>query len=471
LKGSHVKTRLLAAAAVLPLGACASTNPQPAFDAARRTVAERTGQDARWARDEAAFREVRASVRELLKNELTPESAVRIALVNNPGLQATYEEVGIAQADLAAASRIENPEIDLMVRFPSAGHQGRNEEGGLALDLLSIFTQPLRKKVAAAELEQTKLRVGDEMLRVAAEAKSALYALEASRQLVARLELILDVDRTAAEFAQRQHDAGTINDLDLRSQTVVYQQTRVELAQARLQVRQDQERMNRLLGLWGPDTEWKTAAGLPEIPAAEVPLERLETHAMTNRLDLEAGRWGVDLIGRAIALRKGTRFFPIGLHAGVSTEKGPEEARVTGPTLALQFPLFDLGGASIARLESEHRRAQRQLEDLAVHARSEVREARDKLISSRDVALHYRNVILPQRVEILDLTLRQYNMMLRGAYDVLLAKQAEVAAEHAYIDAWRDYWIARTELERAVGGKLPPQIVSDAGTGKGEAGR
>ena len=44
--------------------------------------------------------------------------------------------------------------------------------------------------------------------------------------------------------------------------------------------------------------------------------------------------------------------------------------------------------------------------------------------------------------------------MLKGAYDLLLAKQNEVAAERSYIEAWRDYWIARAELERAVGGSL-----------------
>jgi len=37
---------------------------------------------------------------------------------------------------------------------------------------------------------------------------------------------------------------------------------------------------------------------------------------------------------------------------------------------------------------------------------------------------------------------------------LLLAKQGEVATERAYVEAWRDYWIARTELVRAVGGKL-----------------
>jgi cobalt-zinc-cadmium efflux system outer membrane protein len=44
--------------------------------------------------------------------------------------------------------------------------------------------------------------------------------------------------------------------------------------------------------------------------------------------------------------------------------------------------------------------------------------------------------------------------MLKSPYDLLLAKQNEISAERGYIDALRDYWIARADLERAVGGTL-----------------
>ena len=174
----------------------------------------------------------------------------------------------------------------------------------------------------------------------------------------------------------------------------------------------------------------------------------------------------MDLVGRAVALKRRTRFFPVGIHLGVSTEKEPDGLRVTGPELALQLPIFDTGKASLARLEAEHRRSQRQLEALAVNTRSEVREIRDRMLAARDLATYYRETLLPQRVHILDLTLRYYNAMFKGAFDLLLAKQAEVEAEKAHLAAWRDYWIAKAELERALGGALPtvggPPVMTDA---------
>lgn len=462
-------SRLLTVAASMTLlVGCATVNPRPAFDDMRKTVAERSMLDPKWSRTSEETSAAEQAVTNLLAAPLTVDAAVQIALLNNPTLQATFEEIGISQADLAQAARVENPEISGFVRFPSEG-TGSNIELSLVQNVFDIFIQPLRKKIAAAELEQTKLRVANEVLALAGEVKEAFFTLQARQQLVSRLTVIRGLTETAADFAQKQHDAGTINDLELESRTVIHRESKVEVVVAEAEVRADRERLNRLLGLWGPGTVWSVEDRLPEIPDAEIPLAGLERVAVTNRQDLQAARWGVDLVGRALALRRKTRFFPIGIHLGVNTEKDVGGERVTGPEIALQLPIFDTGKASIARLEAEHRRAQRQLEALAVNARSEVREERDRMLAARDLALYYGRVLLPQRARILDLTLRHYNAMFKGAYDLLQAKQAEVEAEKAYLDSWRNYWIARARLERALGGSLP--VEPNVATAVGHEGR
>lgn len=444
---------LMAVTAVALTGGCASVNPRPAFEDVRRSLAERSQLHPEWSRTTVDAAAAEQAIAKLLAAPLTVDAAVQIALLNNPTLQATFEEVGISQADVAQAARIENPGLSGFVRFPSGG-SGRNTEFSFIQNLLDIFMQPLRKGIAAAALEQTKLRVANQVQALACEVKEAFLTLQARQQWVSRLILIRSLTEAAADFAREQHDAGTISDLDLENRTVIHRESKVEVARAEAEVRADRERLNRLLGLWGPRTAWSIADHLPAIPEAEMPagLERL---AVAHRQDLQAARWGVDLVGRALALRRKTRFFPIGIQVGINTEKDVTSERVSGPELALQLPIFDTGGASIARLEAEHRRAQRQLEALAVNARSQVREERDRMLAARDLAWYYGRVLLPQRQRILDLTLRHYNAMFKGAYDLLLAKQAEVETERAHLDAWRDYWIARARLERALGGSLP----------------
>lgn len=436
-------------------GGCATVDPSAAFIDVSGKVRERSGEDARFTRSPAEAKEVEALVRGILKDELSADAAARIALVNNRDLQATLQELGIAQADLAQASRIANPHFSGFVRFPDRAPTGQNLEVSLVQDFLDILIQPLRKKFAAAQLEATKLRVGYELIRTMADTKVAFFTLAAREQLAERLALVLDIEQTAAEFARRQSTAGNINALELLNREAAASEAAIAVATTRVEARRDRERLNRLMGFWGADIEWKIAAALPPLPKEEVATENLESFAISNRLDIEAARWGVETVGRALALKQKTRYFPVGINVGISHEKGSDGQRVMGPSLDIQLPIFDTGKASIARLKAEYERTQRQLESLAINARSEVRESRDVMLSAREVKERYETVLLPQRVKILEETTLHYNMMLKGAYDLLLAKQAEVAAERGYMEAWRDYWIARTELERSLGGRLP----------------
>jgi outer membrane protein, heavy metal efflux system len=64
--------------------------------------------------------------------------------------------------------------------------------------------------------------------------------------------------------------------------------------------------------------------------------------------------------------------------------------------------------------------------------------------------------VIPLRERIVALSQQHYDAMLLGVYQLLLAKQAEVNAYREYIEAVRDSWIARADLERSLGGRLPP---------------
>src|ERR1700761_1315634 len=88
----------------------------PVADATRRDQ----GADAAWPRDDAERAKSRARVADLLGRPLGPQDAVQIALLNNPGLQAEFENLGISEADLIQAGRLPNPRVDLL-RASKAG--------------------------------------------------------------------------------------------------------------------------------------------------------------------------------------------------------------------------------------------------------------------------------------------------------------------------------------------------------------
>jgi cobalt-zinc-cadmium efflux system outer membrane protein len=122
----------------------------------------------------------------------------------------------------------------------------------------------------------------------------------------------------------------------------------------------------------------------------------------------------------------------------------------------LTLPIFDQGQGEIAKLTSQYRRAERQLQSRAIQIRSEVRETRETLKMDRDLAEYYKKTAVPLNIEIVNQSQLQFNAMQKNTFDLFLSKQRELETEKDYIGAWRDYWIARAELEQAVGGRLRP---------------
>ena len=463
MKIKNILKFALLGALPLVFAGCASTNPKAAFNDVDKTVAARTGDSIQWPRNDSSTNEIAKAIEPLLQTNLTAQSAVTIALLNNRSLQAEFEEIGISQAHVAQASRLPNIEIAGSWRFPDRPSSAADIEYSAAGNLLDLLTMPARKKVAARNLEQTKLQVADKVLQLAAETQTAFYDLQAQMELLNRLNTIVEVNEAAADFAQRQYDAGNINDLALHEQQAPAIQSRLDLMNAKAQVQAQREQLNRLLGLSDAQINWQIAEELPSLPANEISLTNLESLAVNQRLDLAAKRNQAESIAAALRLKRHTRFIP-GATIGVDTERTPDGQRVTGPTLDLEIPIFDQGQPAIAKLTAEFEQAKDNYAAQEVNVRSAVREVQASLLAARKSVEFSQKDLLPLRQKILGETMLQYNAMQKNSFDLLLAKEREQNAEQGGIEALRNYWLARVELERAVGGRLVVEPAAPAPT-------
>jgi cobalt-zinc-cadmium efflux system outer membrane protein len=102
--------------------------------------------------------------------------------------------------------------------------------------------------------------------------------------------------------------------------------------------------------------------------------------------------------------------------------------------------------------------------------RAAARAAHHRLVAARTRAVYYRNVILPLRQEITTQTQLQYNAMLLGAFQLLRAKQAEIEAGAEYVDALRDYWVARAGVEQITSGRITGIMTDGTPSTSGTAG-
>jgi cobalt-zinc-cadmium efflux system outer membrane protein len=439
---------------VLLLAGCASVGPQEAFQAVQNNVAAASGYRVTWNQGTADDEKAETEVHRLLQSPLGVNEAVQIALLNNSDLQATFEEVGISQADLVQAGLLRNPTFAASLRFPDVPPGITDAEYSIAEDFLSVALIPLKTKVAGANLTADENRITQQVIHLIGDVKTTFYTYQAQLQLGGRLHQIVDANQAGAELAKAQHDAGNLSDAAFLNQQTPVADARMALSGAEKEEIGTREKLNRLMGLSDEEMAWTARPTLPNLPGHDPGLAGLETRAVAQRRDLLAARQEVDAIGQALALKTNTRFLPVSINIGADTEETPDRQRVTGPTLEVELPIFDQGQGDVARLAAQEGQARRRLQSLVVQIRSEVREAWNLLKIDRDQIAYFRQVVLPLDIKSVNKTLLQYNAMEVNTYELLMAKQRELDTEQEFVGAWRDYWISRSQLEEAVGGNL-----------------
>jgi outer membrane protein TolC len=444
------------AAALALLSGCATVTPDGGFDDVAATTQARIGITPQLARDADRGGELPAGLRDLpvftQGAPLDMDTAVRIALVNHPGLQATYWNVGIAQADLAQAARPRNPSFDFK---RLAGGGALEIERGLTFDLLGILTTPLAARMEARRFEQVRRDVGAAIERHALETRTAWIDAVASRQALDYARRVQASAAAGAELAARMAKAGNTNQLDLAREQVFHAQATADAARADRRATAARERLTRALGLWGKEAGYALPDRLPDLPAAPAEPADVERIALAQRLDVQAAKADAAATAADLGLTRTTRFinvFDLG-YANKSQTDAPAEH---GYALSLELPLFDWGGARVARAEATYMQAVNRVLLVAVTARSEARERYVAYRNTYDVARHYRDTIIPLRKKIGDETLLRYNGMLASPQDLLAGAREQATAVTGYIEALQAFWTAHAELEATLGTRFNP---------------
>jgi outer membrane protein TolC len=431
------------------LGGCASLSEDAGFTKVEEAVKERTGAETKWARSDAEADTVRGRVKELLAKPVGPTEAVQIALLNNAGLQASYAEVGIAEADLVQASRWRGPTFS----FARLRRGDETEiERGVFFEVLGLLTIPLSTRASESRMQAAQNRAAAEALRVALVARRAWFQAVAAAETARYMAQVKESAEASAELARRMADIGNFPRLTQAREQAFYAETTAQLARARQSATTARERLARLMGLWGEDLSFQLPDRLPDLPKAVREGGDLETQAVAQRLDVQGARRDADSLARSLGLTKVTRFVNL-LEVGVLNNSETGEPRQRGWEIEVALPIFDFGGARVARAERLYMQAVNRTVEAAIDARSEVREAYSSYRTAFDVAKHYRDEIVPLRKRISEEVLFRYNGMLMSVFELLADSREQVAAVNGYIESVRDFWIAESDLQMALTGR------------------
>ncbi len=438
------------------LAGCAGFSPDGGLDRVSSLTRDRAGVGVQ--RESA---EGKAQVSELLAADLTPDSAVQVALLNNQRLQAAFADLGVAEADLVQAGRLRNPGF-------SFGRLSNTDvtktERAVLLDLAGLLTMPLRRAIEERRFSQTQLQTALQVVRLAADTRRAYFQAVAAKQSLMYMRQAAQATEASAELAQRMASVGNWSKLDHAREQVFHVEVTAQLARAEHAAQASRERLVRLMGLSGERAQIRLPERLPALPdQPEMPAD-IESAAIAQRLDVQIATMETEYTARTLGLTRATRFVNV-LEAGYQNKSETGESRADGYEVELSLPLFDWGTARTRRAEAIYMRSLMRTADVAVQARSEVREHYSAYRTSFDVSRRYRDEIVPLRKRVSEEVLLRYNGMLVSVFELLADARAQIASINAAIDAQRDFWIADSELNFAMnGGSLGNPLMPAAGS-------
>lgn len=435
------------------LAGCASFTPDGGMTPVKGRVASELGKDAIKITSPAEAAQARARVAILLARPLTADSAVQIALLNNRGLQAEYNTLGISEVAYVAASLPPSPTFQLE-RVVAGGEL--DIERRLVANLLALLTLPARRDIAKTQFEAARYRAVEATFRLAADTRRAYYRAVAARQTVGLLQKARLSAEAAGDLSRKLGETGAATKLDQARSASFYAEVSNRLAEARLQAGTEREALIRQLGLWGNETGYKLPGNLPATLGKLPSSTEIEAQAIRKRVDLIAARLDLDAMASELGLTQASRYVSLldltGLanYARTSEDGVKKRNYPRGFELEIQIPLFDLGGTGVRRARETYMQAVNRLVDKAVTVRSEARAAYLTYRGRYDIWRQYRSRILPLRKTINEQAVLEYSGMLIDVFDLLTTTRESLDVSVAAIGAQRDFLIAGVDFQAAL---------------------
>jgi outer membrane protein TolC len=448
---------ILLSATALSLAGCATFSPDSGMSVVGAVAATDLRADVVKVTDEASALALAPRLKALLKRPLNADSAVQIALLNNKGLQASFNELGVSEAQMVAASLPPNPRFSLARTTAPLSLEIERQVVG---SIFALATLPARAAIAQDRFRGAQLKTAESVLRLAADTRRQYIRAVAANHQASYLQEAKTATEASAELFKRLGESGATNKLDQSREFAFYAELGAQLAQARLQQKIEREKLVRLLGVWGGDVAFKLPGTLPPLPRLQSRRE-IESEAIKRRVDLQVARGDLDLLAKSLGLTQATRFInDVDLLGRSTIDKSRtvlpdgdierERRQLKTLELEIEIPLFDFGQTRVVAAEQTYMQAANKLAEKAVNVRSEAREAYMAYRGSYDIARLYQNQVLPLRRIIQQEALLQYNGMLIDVTELIADARARNLSNVASINARRDFWIAHTDLKHAV---------------------
>lgn len=386
---------------------------------------------------------------------LDRETALAYALANHHGLAADLAASGLARADWLQAARPENPVLGVLWQ----PHDGEPDflDVDLMASVLGVVATPWRARAARdryqAEQDRAVLRVID----FAADVRLAWIDAVAAAQRAELQAVIAEAAEASRLVAEEIHAAGNSPRLDLVRESIFAEQAR--LAAERSAIEADQARLS-LLGWMGlpPDTDITLPQRL-DAPGDTVELDL--SAAREASLPLAAARSDLEAAAREAGLENWASLLE---HAEIGFVAEREDGDwIEGASLEASVPLFDWGRVRRSAAAIRARQAADRHAQLDTDIRIALRQAEQSHRAARMELDSLQTRILPESETLLAESLRHYNAMQIGVFDLMAAFEMRTRAGQDLVEALAQAHRADVRLRQIRAGGSPALMMSGGG--------
>ena len=433
---------------------CAKVEPQADFARMAALVAAREHEQPLWQRtpEDEAF--VQQEVAAIVARGVTLRDAVRLALINNPGVQARFEDLGIARAEVVQAGLPQNPSLAVLFGFPlfAGGPLGSLAATAMASvsDLAEIKDRTAK---ARAELERDILLVGHQAMAAAREARLAWLELAYARRGATLAGEVAGQAKKLAEAGKRYRSFGLADEAKVAALEAAVARASLETADLAAREQVAKARLARIMGL--PAGQDFALAG--EVPDKSLPLPGTATavaYAEANNLAVQAARFAEKAAASGVALENIRWLKDFELGAGYDLDI--ESNRTVGPGASVRLPVFDQNQAHKAKAAYQARQAARLVAQAQGQAREEAIRALEDAGLARATGQALETGVLPPTARAAKWAATYAGAMQLSELTALEASLELLRERLRHNQALLAEQEALVRLEYVLGGPIPP---------------
>ena len=431
---------------------CISANPAPDIDQTAALANDRKGVgdelDDLWAKpwqDQAGGWDGSTA--------LDVDTAIQVALRNDPALRRNLAMVAGARANLSQASLPPNPVINMAFGAAIDGMAGAPLFVQMIQQLTWLWTLSDRIDEGGALLEASIFDAAHRVVTTAARVRISFSRTMCMERLI---ELNASYVQTTVQTQQkierlsRRNQAASV---DLKRARMDASRARADHADAKRMYRSQQLELLRLMGRPGVRTDWSMSGNLAATLAYAPPNEKeVELRAATVRLDLAAAERASTAADARLRLAGWTRFPQVTLGTGYKQNFADREGWMTGGSVSI--PILDTGSAKIARGEAQLDHADLSVAILRQQAIIEARTALNEWLRGREQLRIYREELVPPAKKVVQALLATDRSGEAYVNALLLAQRRMISLQRLMVKQMLTGAVAWIKLETAVGGSL-----------------